>query len=294
MGRLGNRFQDTWLARLPVPLPAPYVQGADAHWGDFYSGRISYLHGVFRQHGWWYYYLYGFLVMTPLGVLLLVPVALVLRLRRGVGSSWRDELLVLAPSLAMLALVSAHSQCTQNVRYALPALPGLLVWVSAAAGATTGGRPWTAVLIWGLVAWAIASSVRWLPHSLAYFNEWTGIPADGERHLRDSNLDWGQELFRLKQWTVAHPQRRPLYVAYSGPTTVHLAGIEADDTTLGHAPLSPATMRSGWYVMSVNYLHGYGWVGVQPQRDERFASFRNLAPVERIGQTLYVYYVPPE
>ncbi|MCL6504049.1 MAG: hypothetical protein K6T86_15305 [Pirellulales bacterium] len=55
------------------------------------------------KHGWWYYYLYGFLVKTSLGVLLLVPVALVLRLRRGVEASWHDELLVLAPALAMLA-----------------------------------------------------------------------------------------------------------------------------------------------------------------------------------------------
>jgi hypothetical protein len=290
-GRLGNRFQDTWLGAIPLPLPSPYVQGADTQWGDFYGGRVSYMHGQFRERGWWYYYLYGFMVKTPLGVLVLLAVSLVLRKLPGVGASWRDELVLLVPSLALLAFVSAHSQCTQNVRYALPALPGLLVWVSSSARAAAFGGPWAVLIIWGLVAWSVVSSVVWLPHSLAYFNELTGIPANGARHLLDSNIDWGQDLFRLRAWVAAHPERRPLYVAYYGAVDLALAGIEGVEPHLWHAIGLHSRVRPGWYVISVNSLHGYEMGGLQPGRDDRLAWFRDRVPVERIGQTLYVYHV---
>lgn len=291
-GRVGNRFQDTWLARLPLPLPEPYVRGVDTQWGDFHGGRISYLRGEFREKGWWYYYLYGFMIKTPLGVIVLVPMAAALRWLRGVAAPWRDELLLLAPSLALLALVSGHSHCTQNLRYGLPALPGLLVWVSSTARAAAVGGPWVAVVIWGLVAWAVTSSVIWLPHSLAYFNELAGIPADGASHLLDSNIDWGQDLFRLKAWTDAYPERRPLYVAYYGPIGVQLAGISAEEPELWHALGAKPEIRPGWYVISINYLRGYALGGVQWTRDDRLAFFRDHAPADRIGQTLYVYHVP--
>lgn len=291
VGRGGNRFEGTWLGRLPVPLPGPYVQGADTQWGDLHGGRISYLHGIFREKGWWYFYIYGFMVKTPLGVLVLVPIALVLRRLPGMGAGWRDELMLLAPSLALLAFVSAHHHCTQNLRYALPVLPGLLVWVSSTARAAAAGGPWAALVIWGLIGWAVASSILWLPHSLAYFNELTGIPADGGRHLLDSNIDWGQDLFRLKAWVDAHPERRPLYVANYGFVHPDLAGIEAEE--LWHAMGISQQIKPGWYVISVNFLHGYAIGGAQRVRDDRLAFFRERVPTERIGQTLYVYHIPP-
>jgi hypothetical protein len=292
-GRFGNRFQGSILARLPLPLPGPYVRGADIQWGDFYSGRISYLRGEFRQQGWWYYYLYGLAVKTPLGVLGLLGVALGLRRLPGMGAPWRHELLLLAPSLVLLALVSAHAQCTQNLRYALPALPGLLVWISSAARGAAAGGAWAAVAIWGLVGWAVASSILWLPHSLAYFNELTGIPADGASHLLDSNIDWGQDLFRLQAWVEAHPRRRPLFVEFYGPIHPEMVGIQTDELVSADDPLAALGTRPGWYVISINYLRGYSMGGMQPARDDRWLIFRERVPVERIGETLYVYHVPP-
>ena len=48
---------------------------------DFESfGRTSYLRGVFRDHGWWYYYLYALAIKVPLGTWLLALGAMVLRI----------------------------------------------------------------------------------------------------------------------------------------------------------------------------------------------------------------------
>jgi hypothetical protein len=79
-GRWGNRFQDTPLGYLLVPLPADYVLGVDLQRRDFEVGLPSYLRGEWRSRGWWYYYLYALAVKVPLGALTLVVWGLALTL----------------------------------------------------------------------------------------------------------------------------------------------------------------------------------------------------------------------
>ena len=53
----GNRFADSWLGAVPVPVPKNYLLGMDVQKRDFENiGRPSYLRGEFRDRGWWYYY----------------------------------------------------------------------------------------------------------------------------------------------------------------------------------------------------------------------------------------------
>ena len=67
-----NRFNGTWLDYLPVPFPKNYLLGIDIQQQNFEDyGRPSYLRGQWRDHGWWYYYLYASLIKIPLGTLIL-------------------------------------------------------------------------------------------------------------------------------------------------------------------------------------------------------------------------------
>ena len=70
-----NRFEETWLAHLPVPLPKNYVMGIDLQRWDFERKMWSYLRGEWRMGGWWYYYLYALAVKVPLGTWVLVLLA---------------------------------------------------------------------------------------------------------------------------------------------------------------------------------------------------------------------------
>jgi hypothetical protein len=58
------------------------------------------------------------------------------------------------------------------------------------------------LLIASLLA-TIASTLRVYPHQLAYFNELSGGPENGYRHLLHSNLDWGQDYLLVREW-LAH------------------------------------------------------------------------------------------
>jgi hypothetical protein len=55
-----------------------------------------------------------------------------------------------------------------------------------------------------MLAWSVGSSLWYYPHSLSYFNELVGGPMGGPKHLLDSNIDWGQDLFYLKDWLDAN------------------------------------------------------------------------------------------
>jgi hypothetical protein len=270
-----NRFADTWAAALPVPLPVNYVLGIDLQKVDFEVGSYSYLRGEWRHGGWWYYYLYALAVKVPLGTLLLLLLGLYVRARGdGAGPLWRDEVVVLAPAAAVLALVSSQSGLNDNLRYALPALPFAFVWAGRAARAFAARRWALAGLVAAAVAWSAGSSLRVYPHSLSYFNELAGGPENGHAHLLGQNIDLGQDLFYLKRWQDEHPEAHPLWLPYGGVFGPGLAGLYDGPPPDGLPP--------GWYALSVNRLRG---------RRGEYAGFLGLRPVGRAGYSIYVYHL---
>ncbi len=115
-----------------------------------------------------------------------------------------------------------------------------------------------AAMIAVALTWSVGSSLAVYPHSLSYFNELavvlptvvdasypqpinqsdghrgilsrikyalTAGPRNGPRHLLDSNIDWGQDLFYLKDWLDVHPDVRLNGMAVWGSYPATLAGI---------------------------------------------------------------------
>lgn len=153
----GNRFADSWLGKLPLPLPKAYVEGIDVQKSDFEGVHANYLRGEWRSgRGWWYYYLYGLAVKTPHGTQFLLAMAVILLMHRwwrhhaappsplggegrGEGetthasATWRDLVILLAPAVAVLVLVSAEMRMNQHVRYVLPVLGFTFVFIGSVA-----------------------------------------------------------------------------------------------------------------------------------------------------------------
>src|SRR5690606_3168046 len=78
----GNRFDSNWMGWIPVLVPENFIQGIDRQKLDFELELPSYLAGTWRNHGWWYYYLYAMCVKVPLPFLLLGLLAIVDVMRR--------------------------------------------------------------------------------------------------------------------------------------------------------------------------------------------------------------------
>ena len=291
-----NRFSGTWLGTLPVPLPLDYVVGIDLQKRDLEKlSQPSYLRGQFSERGWWYYYLYAFLVKVPIGTLLLIAFSVMPRVGATTGSKLRDELILLFPAIAVLVLVSAQTGFSQHMRYTLPAFPFLFIWIGRIAGTLSKRRPVWTITVCGAVVWSIASSLWVYPHSLSYFNELVGGPTGGPRHLIHSNVDWGQDLFNLKRWLAQHPEARPLKLAYFGYFDPVHAGI---DYTAPDAIGSATAIPPGWYAISVNFVRGlpyftYKGDGTKVRlKQDDFAAFQQLEPVAMAGYSIYIYHVP--
>jgi hypothetical protein len=234
----GNRFANSWLAGVPVPLPKNYVLGIDLQRRDFEQYRHpSYLRGEFRDKGWWYYYLYALAIKVPLGTWMLIGLAAFgCRLAPQDAASrgarwlrWRDEFVLLAPAMVILVFVSSQTGFSEHMRYVLPCFPFVFIWIGRLARVLD--RPWwsskrpsppaplprggegridarwvLAGLSAAALVWSIGSSLWVYPHSLSYFNELVGGPMGGPEHLIHSNVDWGQDLLFLKGWLEEHPE----------------------------------------------------------------------------------------
>jgi 4-amino-4-deoxy-L-arabinose transferase-like glycosyltransferase len=274
----GNRFRDSWIAALPVPFPGEFMQGIDTQKLDFERGLESYFRGAYSQHGWWYYYLYTVLVKEPLATLLLGGLALVTSLRRSgnAGATRRDEMVVLLPCLAVFVVVSSQTGFSLHPRYIIPALPFAYIGISRLARSFTERRRVLATATMLLLLWMVGSSLYYFPHSMSYFNELIG-PNNGPKHLLGSNVDWGQNSYFLKTWYDAHPEARPIRIAYTPTEPFERLGIDAE--------IPSGDLEPGWYVIGANELYGPG---------DLYKAFRSLEPVDRIGMSLWIYHIEPE
>jgi 4-amino-4-deoxy-L-arabinose transferase-like glycosyltransferase len=319
-GMGGNRFAKTWLNRLPVPLPRDYVRGIDLQKVDFEQGLPSYLFGEWRNEGWWYFYLVCAGLKVPLGTWILGFLAIVITVvpiicsHRGsttpkprifyqhldpdsYGSSrsegrLRNELFLLAPAIIIFVFVSSQTGFSRHFRYVLPAFPFILIWVSKVGILITRETPKMASVILLALIWTVGSSLSIFPHSMSYFNELAGGPRNGHKYLLDSNLDWGQDLFYLRDWCLEHPEAQPLHVLFRMPADEYLFRIEylsletssfdvrspGDDMI----PRDLSALTPGWYAVSVERIYS---------PDSRYRCFSQLRPVAMAGYSIHIYHV---
>ncbi len=274
-----NRFHDTWLAQMPVPLPKNYLMGIDLQKWDFERKMWSYLRGEHRLGGWWYYYLYALAIKVPLGTWLLIVLAAGLGLfARGYTAGWRNELVLLAPIAVILTLVSSQTGFNHHLRYVLPIFPFAFIWISKVAQAVQFGHRKIIVIAGAALLWSVGSSLWVYPHSLSYFNELVGGPKNGHAHLGgvaiDSNIDWGQDLLYLKRWLDKHPEAKPLHLAFNGVYDASIAGIEYT--------LPPTEPQPGWHALSVNKIRS---------RTKEYEYFLKFKPVAMAGYSIYIYHI---
>jgi hypothetical protein len=308
-GLYGNRFRDTWLDHMIVPLPADFVRGIDVQRVDFEKGFNSYLAGEWRREGeggWWYYYLYALAAKVPLGTwgLVLANIVLTIGCTR-CRAPWCDEVVLALPAVAILALVSSQTGFNHHMRYVLPLFPFVMVSTGKLAYFVRASCWPAALMILTLLGWAAGSCLSVYPHTLSYFNELAGGPENGHAHLLDSNIDWGQDLLALKDWLDQHPECRPLHLAYFGLVDPRILGI---DFTL--PPPGPTATQAtnnsaraqvgpqpGWYVVSINFVrgieflaqNGQGWL--QPNSLHSFEYFQSFTPVARAGYSILIYHI---
>jgi len=301
-----NRFSESSLARLPVPVPRCLVEGVDVQKRDFDRGLRSYLKGQWRDGGWWYYYLFGFLVKEPIGFQLMLGASVCHGLwhyRRWTRESIRKWFLVALPAVAIFALLSSQTGFSHHMRYLLPAYPFLFIIASRTISL---GRFWK-WCSYVCLTWQVAAVMWFAPHWMSYFNELAGGPRNGHKWLLDSNIDWGQDVLLLTEWLDRNPEAGQIYAALFtlfDPTDIGLNFRLAPPFRRGdYLALSPDGERGpqpGWYAISITQLRGHHF-HVFDGNGNRYLSlgdyqwiYENLEPVDMIGYSIYIYHITEE
>jgi hypothetical protein len=241
------------------------------------EGHLSYLLGEFSKTGFRQFYVVAIAVKTPLPLLMLSLAGLILL-------GWQASLrgwIVAAPTIAFVVLLvfcSFYSHINIGLRHVFVLYP--LLCIAAAALAVQVWQRYTQAVIRGglaaLLAWQVSSLWTEYPDYLPYFNFIAGDHP--EKMLIDSDLDWGQDLQRLEmRLTELHVKK--FGFVYRGSADVvgeHLPGVWMVQ------PFNPGT---GWIAAS---LYARDTVS----QGKAFEWLKRYRPLERIGKTIDLYYIP--
>jgi len=284
-----NALVGSYYGKLPIPLPRDYISGIDIQRRDLESFHWpGYLRGEFSSSGWWYYYLYGLLVKIPTGTQVLFWISLALLIRTMSTQSFINGLPLLLPPLVILAVASSQTGLNHHVRYVFPVLPFAYIACGRICLAKfQGAKGIASILATSTMITCLTSS----PHHLGYFNEF--IPAQ-ERgfHLLASNLDWGQDLYLLKEWQQKNPDASPLELVYHGPINPKMAGIEYVATE--SQSTKQGAGRTRWIAISVNYLRGFPLhvsTHQYAEAQQKYEGLLDKEPFAVIGNSIYVYRI---
>ncbi|MFH1401948.1 MAG: glycosyltransferase family 39 protein [Parcubacteria group bacterium] len=270
------------------------------------TGNTTYYMGEISADSWRSYFPVVYFIKNPLPFHILTLIALIYALwlvkrpywldaRRKI-SEWIKNHFTEFSMLTFLAIYWATSLVSNlniGVRHLMPIFPFTILLVSGVI-AKLLKEPFLKfkyIVLSVLFLWLVISVVSIYPHFLAYFNESVGGPDKGYLYVVDSNLDWGQDLKRLKDWVNANDVDY-IYLDYFGGGS--------PDFYLGEKYLAwsgtkkPEELPRGSYLaVSVNQLQG-GRADRAKGYDKPTDFYRWLdeyTPIVKIGYSIFVYKI---
>jgi 4-amino-4-deoxy-L-arabinose transferase-like glycosyltransferase len=292
------------------------------------GGRPAFLLGRFSSEGFPTYFPVAFLAKTPLPILLLLPIAAFFLVKE---KTTRGQALFLLLPAIIYFLLSTQSSLNIGYRHLLPVLPFILVlisglasrrvgeWASGRVGEWASGRVGerqmvkaaqyasrftfyvlrpTSILAIAVVS-LLVTDVLIHPHYLSYFNAAAGGPENGHTVLIDSNIDWGQDLLRLKRWMAAN-EVAEVKLAWFGTADPAYYGVNHEPlpgfpnpryySLWGNPPFNPSAPEPGVYAISASSL--WWELSLPLQGEPVYAWFRQRPPDDRVGYSILIYEIP--
>jgi len=244
----------------------------------------SYFMGKIKKGGWWYFFFVALALKSPPAFLVLALVGMIaLLLDR------KQRWTALSPAAPIVAILLAT--VTTNVYYGVRHIIALfpLLAIVASYGASylwhIGSRRQLAArcVLCGLLIWQIVSSASAGRDFLAYFNFIAG--RDPSRILvQGCDLDCGQDLILLSRELHA---RRIAHVTLALWTSTDMTQTDLPSFEVAQ-PSRPVT---GWFAVSLRALReGDVFHNEYPQN--AFDWLSGYRPVQQVGKTILLYYIP--
>jgi hypothetical protein len=281
------RFSIGSLRGIPMPL-AEIPKGIRAVTEHNQHGHPAYFLGESRARGTWNFFPVVLLLKTPISAVLLASLGLVVVARRVIRFNDCRAFVPIAIGAAVLG-VAIPSAINIGVRHVLPIYLAVALSIGVAwewAWQRLRDRRARVILVAATAALSIGT-VTVHPDYLAYFNVLAG--PDPSRLVADSDLDWGQDMFRLRR-EVARHDVDTLKFAYLG--TGDLSPIVGVPVKFWDGEGRP----NGWIAVSETWYRR-GQISVRRGRyvirPNALTWLDSAATFTRIGKGIRLYRIPP-
>ncbi|MFA5337253.1 MAG: glycosyltransferase family 39 protein [Candidatus Omnitrophota bacterium] len=229
------------------------------------EGHNSFFWGKWSQRGNRWYYFVTFFIKTPLPILIIFCFSLFSLYRKPLT---KDELYIVIPGI-LIFLAASFSKLQIGIRYILPVYLLLCIFISRMAASKPSVVKRRVAFLLG--AWiVIVALVAW-PNYLSYFNEFIGGSDNGWKYLRDSNIDWGQDLPALSRH-LKQNNIKEIKLKYFGEDNPEIYGInfsKLEDKEYKE-PLNEV------YAISAQHMDSVAWA-------------KETAPKAKAGYSIFIY-----
>lgn len=262
---LKNLQASSLFRHIPLPLPAPFIEGFDLV-GQMLSmgsghekvSTRSYLFGnYFTGNGLWYYYSVVIFYKTPIVVLILLPGVIGAYLKRiGFHANFMSTGFPLLLAFFFLIFISLTNTSQHGIRHLLMIYPLFYVCIGQ-------------VVHWKLFRSRISRSViagyslftfySYFPNLVPYTNELLWNKTYVHQVIASSNIDYGQTWKKIQRYLQEHPSVK----------------------------LATSIPESGEILINVNDYLDLGGSGV-------YAWMRDLKPIGHVAHTHLLFQITKE
>ena len=199
------------IAKIPLPVPSPYLYGLDytKNMDEMGGGRAEssgniYLLGESRKgQGFYSYYFVIALFKTPIPLLLGICLSIFLLFRIRFAGFAANEFFLLFPVAFFLVYFDFFYRSQVGLRHVLMIYPPLIVFAGKGLGfMKQNGRKKIIAAI--LMCWSVASFYFYFPLLMAYTNEFIPDKKKAYKIMADSNLDYDNAVYYLNNYLRSH------------------------------------------------------------------------------------------
>ncbi len=302
-----------WMADKPILRPfSQYLLGLFMIFQRASGGNTGYFMGEVSASGWKTYFPIVYFIKETLTFHILTLISLLYLAYKWVKSlrfkasfqtrfsrlwNWKYKYFVELSMFLFIAIywyTSLTSKLNIGVRHLLPVFPFTIMLVSSIITKWLKENKFQKAkyaIIACLLVFGAYSTYSVYPSFLSYFNEAVGGPKQGYKYVTDSNLDWGQDLKRLKIW-LDQNNIQSIYLDYFGGSDTSYYLKEKYKSWWGDR--NPNELKKGEYLaVSATLLQGGRGKPVSgfTQASGYYNWLNKYQPTAVIGNSIFVYKI---
>jgi len=242
-----NMHPEKFLLQTPIPLGS-HILGILGVFQHSSAGHSTFFWGEWSDKSNALYFLISFLIKNPIPMIILIVIGLFILVKRGIGRAERMILII----AASFFIAASFSGLQIGIRHILPIYPFCLM-VAGTSEKLLKKRNLNLIVVL-LLMWQLYSALATWPNYIGYFNESVGRTKNGYKILRDSNIDWGQDLPALADY-MSKSGKDEVVLYYFGQADPCAYGIKYKEFS-GAELIKP---ENKIYAISAQYLEGVVW-----------------------------------